>query len=274
MSYSMTSRIDCAGNETMVVDLQELAQRMLADYDARTPGQVFRGPLKLTTVEAYALQAEIARLREQRGENVIGYKIGCTSPTIQQQLGIDEPICARLFDSGCHPCGARLFHGNYANLAIEGELAVRLGRDLPAAPRSIEECQAAIAAVFPVIELHHYVLHSTPPSVVELIANGGMHAGFVVAAEEASPHNLSNLERLSVWIDGECLGRASGADHLNVAIRSLNWLATRLAEHELPFVAGQVILTGSILKLYPVNPGSRIMVDAPALGASYATINS
>jgi hypothetical protein len=52
----------------MVVDLQELAQRMLADYDAGTPGQLFGEPPGLTTVQAYALQAEIAGLREQRGE--------------------------------------------------------------------------------------------------------------------------------------------------------------------------------------------------------------
>ena len=87
----------------MVVDLQELAQRMLADYDARTPGQLFGGPLDLTTAQAYALQAEIARLREQRGEKVIGYKVGCTSRPIQTQLGVKEPIFGRLFDTECHP---------------------------------------------------------------------------------------------------------------------------------------------------------------------------
>src|SRR5437016_2008219 len=84
-------------------DLQELAQRMLADYDARTPGQLFGEPLDLTTVQAYALQAEIAWLREERGEKVIGYKVGCTSPAVQQQLGIGEPIFGRIFDTGCFP---------------------------------------------------------------------------------------------------------------------------------------------------------------------------
>src|SRR5712691_5156430 len=55
------------GNRAMVDGAQELARRMLADYDARTPGQLFSEPLDLTTVQAYALQAEIARLREERG---------------------------------------------------------------------------------------------------------------------------------------------------------------------------------------------------------------
>jgi 2-keto-4-pentenoate hydratase len=72
----------------MVVDLQELARRMLADYDARTPGQLFGELIDLMVVQAFALQAEIARLRGQRGEKVIGYKVGCTRAAVQQQLGI------------------------------------------------------------------------------------------------------------------------------------------------------------------------------------------
>ena len=101
----------------MVVDLQELARRMLADYDARTPGRLFAEPLDLTTAQAYALQAEIARFRGQRGEHVIGYKVGCTSRPIQVQLGVKEPIFGRIFDTGCHPSGVHLSSANYANLA-------------------------------------------------------------------------------------------------------------------------------------------------------------
>ena len=85
----------------MAVDLLELAQRMLADDDARTPGQFFGEPLDLTTVQAYALQVEIARLREERGEKVIGSKVGCTSRPIPMQLGVKEPIFGRLFDIEC-----------------------------------------------------------------------------------------------------------------------------------------------------------------------------
>ncbi|MCI0555166.1 MAG: S8 family serine peptidase, partial [Anaerolineae bacterium] len=33
----------------------------------------------------------------------IGYKVGCTSLAVQEQLGMREPIFGRLFDTGCHP---------------------------------------------------------------------------------------------------------------------------------------------------------------------------
>jgi len=139
----------------MVVDLQKLARRMLADYDAGAPGRCAREPLDLMTIEAYALQAEIARLREQRGEHVIGYKVGCTSKAIQSQLSVNEPIFGRLFDTGGHPSGVHLSSARYANLAVEGELAVRLSKDLSGVAVSAEECRNAIEVIFPVIELHH-----------------------------------------------------------------------------------------------------------------------
>jgi 2-keto-4-pentenoate hydratase len=250
---------------------EELARQMLADYDARTPGQFFGEPLDLTTAQAYALQAEIARLREQRGERVIGYKVGCTSPAVQQQLGIDQPIFARIFDTGCFPCGARLSYRCYANLAVEGELAVRLGQDPFTPIVGPDECRAAIASAIPVIELHHYVLRSARPSVAELIANGGMHAGFVLAEEEPEV-GLPDLESLCVWIDDQRMGMVTGADITRLAVQSVRWLADRLAESGLTLSSGQVVLTGSLLPLYDLRPGSRVVAAVAPFGRSSAVI--
>ena len=51
-----------AGRGTMVVELDEIARRTLAGHDARTPGKLSGEPIDLTTVQANALQVEIARL--------------------------------------------------------------------------------------------------------------------------------------------------------------------------------------------------------------------
>lgn len=255
----------------MVVDLQNLARRMLADYDARTPNQVFAAPVDFTAEQAYALQAEVARLREERGEKVIGYKVGCTSRVVQRQLGIGEPIFARVFDTGRFESGERLSFSRFANLAVEGELAVRLGQDVSAASAGAEECRAAIASVFPTIELHHYVLRSPKPSLAELIASGGMHAGFVLPEHEAE-FGLRDLENLSIWIDDERIGMASAADVSELALRSVSWLADRLAEKGLPLAKGQVVLTGSLLQLFTLKPGSRVVAELAPLGRSSAMI--
>ena len=46
------------------------------------------------------------------------------------------------------------------------------------------------------------------------------------------------------------------------AAATLRWLAARLGDWGLPLVRGQVILTGSALPLFPVQPGDRVITEA------------
>jgi 2-keto-4-pentenoate hydratase len=255
-------------------ELRRMALCMLADYDARTPGELFSRPVDLTIPQSYQLQNEIARLREERGEKIIGYKVGCTSKAIQEQLGVGEPIFGRIFDSGCFRSGSRLSYRHFANLAIEGELAVLLGKDLSGMAVSKQACQEAIEAVFPVIELHHYVLHGASPPGPQLITGSGMHAGFVLADVQPRYSGLVNIPcSLSIRIDDAVVGTHPVSARMVVPIRSLRWLAGRLARFGLQLWKGQVILTGSPMNLYPVGPGSRIVVEAGPLGASCVEID-
>jgi 2-keto-4-pentenoate hydratase len=256
----------------MAADLREWARRMLADYDARTPCRLFAEPIHLTIGQAYALQAEVARLREARGERVIGYKIGCTSPAVQNQLGIGEPIFARLFDTECHDPGARLSHASYANLAVEGELAVRLSTDLSSSTPDGGEWLDAIESSFPVIELHHYLLRSPKACVQELIASNGMHAGFVPAER---PHGRCPIDPPSLTILLNCkeVGVSEEPWTMTDPIASVRWLAARLGECGLGLFRGQVILTGSPLPLFPVGPGSQVVVEASHMGRCCVTVD-
>lgn len=259
----------------MIVNLPELARQVLADYDARTPGRLSAGPPDLTIAQAYALQAEMTRLREQRGEKVIGYKVGCTSRAIQTQLGVHEPIFGRLFDTESHPPGVRLSAARYANLAVEGEIAVRLSRNMPCEPLPADEYREAIAEVFPVIELHHHVLPGTWSPGRWLVVSNGLHAGFVFAEPETRRSDAANSARsLSVRINDIVVGNDADAAALHDrTIESLRWLAGRLARFGLPLCQGQVILTGSSLKLFPAPPGACIIVDAPPLGVAAVRVD-
>jgi 2-keto-4-pentenoate hydratase len=258
----------------MVVDLRDVARQMLMDYDAGTPGCSLGDRLDLDTAPAYALQAEVARLRERRGERVIGYKIGCTSRAIRAQLGVDEPIFGRLFDTGCHPSGARLSSARYADPAIEGELAIRLSQDLPLGPRTDEEYTRAIGSVFPVIELHHYVLPRGCRPAAWLIASGGMHAGLVLSTQETTcPGRVPAVEELQVAIDDRPVGVTREPWTMAGPAATLRWLGARLAGWGLPLRRGQVILTGSPLPLFPVGSGSRVVAEARPIGMSRVAID-
>ncbi len=101
-------------------ELRRMAMRQSADYDAKTPGRLSCQPLAITVALAYPVQAEVGRLRERRGERIIGYKVGCTSKPIQEQLRMQEPIFGRIFDTGCFRSGASLSQRSHAPRACPG----------------------------------------------------------------------------------------------------------------------------------------------------------
>jgi hypothetical protein len=97
-----------------------------------------------------------------------------------------------VYETESYPSGAELSHASYTNLAIEGELAVRLGDGVRRRTKrrdflwvSLESVSSTeIVRVFPVIELHNYVFRSATPALQELVANSGLHAGVVLPATE------------------------------------------------------------------------------------------
>jgi 2-keto-4-pentenoate hydratase len=76
---------------------------------------------------------------------------------MQRQLGLDRPVFGHVFESEIHASGAALNPGNFAGLAIEGEFAVRICRDIPDSGWIERHPMEVISSAFPVIELHNYV---------------------------------------------------------------------------------------------------------------------
>jgi 2-keto-4-pentenoate hydratase len=242
------------------------ASRQLADYDAHNPGSVFAEGVVLNVAQGYELQSAVAQLRRRRGERIIGYKVGCTSSKIRAQLGIDHCVTGRLYDSEQHASGAVLSRTQYANLAIEGELAVELSREPTERDFSGVEVPACVARVVPVIELHNHVLRGEQPSAGELIAHNAIHAGFVAGCG-VSPKDALGVPSLAIFADDRLLDECQGPTLIQTIISSLTWLKEIVRERGERLRAGQIILTGSIPSLIPIGQDCRIKVDAPPFGS-------
>ena len=246
--------------------VRSLAVRQLADYRSGVPGTFFADPGRpqLSLEDAYRVQAEVAALRAQT-ERVAGYKVGCTGPGTRKQFGLDGPIRGLLYESELHASGSELSYQAYAGLAIEGELAVRLGDD------------GWIAQVFPVIELHNYIFRGKPPTLQELVVNNGINAGVVLpqpAAQMPWRGDEPLTGRLTVQINGTCVDQGPMAGVPGGPEGSLRWLARHLSDHGLHLRPGQLILTGTPLGLIRVQPGDHIRVTAEDLGDVEATIGA
>ena len=255
-------------------DWRQLAQRQLADYDARDPGRMFEeAPAIKSPGEAYLLQIEVAKLRILRGERLAGFKIGCVSDVVRRQLGMDRPLFGHVFCDEIRISGAELDPAAFANLAIEGEFAVRLARDIPDSDWLRSHMGGALAAFFPVIELHNYVLRGRQPAL-ELIASNGLHAGIVLPSQETKiddPDQLS-AETISVFQNGKTIGETTGNAVPGGPLGTLCPIIDQLGLFGIRLKKDQLVLTGSPLPLYPVKPGDSIDVVSGSHGRVNAKI--
>jgi len=249
------------------MDIEALAKRQLSDYDRHQPGELFAGYSSAMTVEdAYALQMAVARLRVHRGEPIAGYKVGCVSAVMQAQLGHHCPVFGHVFETEIRSSGVVLNPDDFDGLAIEGELAVRMDRDIPDADWLQSHPDEAISSCFAVIELHNYVFRSAPYNAPELIGNNAIHAGVVVPLSEPPLRRPSALLDVSIQVarNGAVLGAANGRALPEGPFGSVVRLAEHLAGFGQFLRRGQIVLTGSPLPLYRVAEGERIEVSCDA----------
>jgi 2-keto-4-pentenoate hydratase len=258
------------------MDIEHLAKRQLNDYDCHRPGGLFAGySIPITVDDAYALQLAVAALRVKRGEPIAGYKVGCISPVMQAQLGLDRPVFGCIFETEIGRSGAVLNPGDFDGLAVEGEFAVRMATDIPDADWLREHPADAISSGFAVIELHNYVFRNTPHNAQELIGNNAMHAGVVGPLAERALRHPSDLLDASIRVtrNGSTLGATHGWALPDGPFGSVVRLAEHLARFGRILQRGQIVLTGSPLPLYPVTGGERIEVSSDQFETVAASIS-
>jgi 2-keto-4-pentenoate hydratase len=170
-------------------ELELFAQKILEDYDAKNPSAIFRDKINISNSDALNIQSEVSKLREKRGEEVIGYKIGCVSNETQKKMGFTQPAYGRLWNKELHADGINLNKKNYTNPSMEAEFGIKLNRDLNPNLISSDYVIDSIESIYPLIEIHNLIFYGDTPHGAELLANNALHAGVILGPENKLPKN-------------------------------------------------------------------------------------
>ena len=223
-----------------------------------------------TLEEGYRIRRAFEALESAAGRGpVAGYKIALTTKVMQQLCGIDEPCYGAIFAREVHHRRATLRAADYCRMAIESEIAVKLGEDLPEGgdrervAAAVESCTAAIELLE---DLRFDYARLNAPA---LVAANAWNAGIVLGAPVAEWRRLdlaALTARLS--INGTEIGRGQGSAVMGHPLNALAWLADRLAADGTPLKGGMIVTTGSIVATQHPLAGDRSLVEIDGLGTA------
>ena len=251
-------------------DLDIFSNKILEDYDSKNPSAIFKDKIKITNEDALIIQSNVAKLRENRGEEIIGYKIGCVSKDTQKKMGFSQPACGYLWKSELYASGVKLIKKDYTNPAMEAEFGVMLNRDIKPELASFDFILQSIEGIYPLIEIHNLVFHGNEPHGAELLANNAVHAGVVLGTETKLPIEkiktdlklIYDNEIVDTWVD-----KRWPVDMLS----EVNWLVNELAKNNNYLKKDDLILTGAYGFPVPINDKKLIEVTSSVFGDVKAT---
>ena len=247
------------------------AEIVAATRRNRTPLQKFAAETAPRDESAgYRIQDAVHEILAADFGALAGYKIGCTSAVMQEYLDIPHPCSGGVFAGGVHASGTELRADDFVHVGIECEIAVRLARDLvpSEAPFTADEVKHAVEAYLPAIEIvdDRYDDWQTIGAPT-LVADDFFAAGCVLGApvSRAAAPDLFEVAGRAV-INGVESGRGTGADVLGHPLNALAWLANHLASDGKSLRAGQIVLTGSLVKTVWLNSGDNAEIELSGLG--------
>jgi len=210
-----------------------------------------------TVHQGYAVQAASHQALVEYGlGTVVAHKIGCTTPTMQEYMGIDHPCAGGVFDKQIYESPADLALSDYVRIGVECEIAIRLNRDLSpiGRPHDRDTVAGAVDACMAAIELvddrFDDLIAAGAPMV---IADDFCNAGCVLGPPVTNWKSL-DLEAITgtTTIDGVETGRGVGADVMGHPFEALTWLAN--------LKAGEFVLTGAIAPVHWMeSPGEAVI---------------
>lgn len=219
--------------------------------DAARTGE-FIAPLRerypsLDAASAYAIQHANTQRRLAEGRRRVGCKIGLTAPTVQRQLGVDQPDFGVLFDDMGWGDGEAIVLASLHQPKVEAEVAFMLGRDLAMPNSSHIDVLRAVEYVLPALEIVGSRIAAWDIGFVDTVADNASSSAFVLGG---TPRRLADVDlRLCGMVMmrlGEPVSTGAGAACLGHPVNALVWLARTMSALGTPLMAGELVLSGAL----------------------------
>lgn len=222
----------------------------------------------MSFADATAIQWEIRRRKLERGNKLVGMKMGLTSWAKMNQMGVTKPCYGFLLDYFSYGDGAAVPFDDFIHPKVEAEVAFVTNKDLRGRDITVEEVLDATELVVPAVEIIDSRYKDFKFDLTSVMADNSSSRGFVIGSHAAGPRDF-DWSTLGVVMErnGKVVELGAGAAVLDNPAASVAMLADMLADVDEYIPAGTFVLTGGITAAVLVERGDSFNIRYQGLGA-------
>lgn len=240
-------------------------------YTALTTRQVLE-PLtsrhpEITVEDAYHIQQRMLSRRIAKGERVVGKKIGVTSAPVMNLLGVNQPDFGYMLDGMIYNEGESIPVDTLIQPRAEGEIAFMLKKDLMGPGVTAADVLAATEGVMACFEIVDSRIRDWKIRIQDTVADNASCGVFVLGDRLVDPREVDLVTcGMVLEKNGDIVATGAGAATLGNPVNAMVWLANTLGRLGIPLKAGEVVLSGSLGPLIPVQAGDALRVTIGGIG--------
>jgi 2-keto-4-pentenoate hydratase len=243
----------------------DLTQAIDDFWTARTRGEFFPQDYRdrLTLDDAYRIQLALIERRLAAGERHIGWKVGLTAKPIQEQFGFFEPVFGCILETkpSRHVFGAR----ELIKPGFETELCIHLADGLEGEV-SEQQLRDAIDVIHPSFEIIETRGDFVSQIALALADNAQQRSVILGEPVRLAPDMALDEVEVRVELNGQEVARGLGSAVLGNPLNSIAWLAGKLGQYGQRLRAGDVIMSGSFVRQFPLSPGDIAVAEFSGIG--------
>ncbi|MDC1312345.1 fumarylacetoacetate hydrolase family protein, partial [Burkholderiales bacterium] len=221
----------------------------------------------ITIEEAYQVQLRMIDKRITDGESVVGKKIGITSKTVMKMLGVNQPDFGHLMSGMEFKESQNLPFKRFCQPKGEGEIAFLLKKNLSGPGITRDHVIKATECVMPAFEIVDSRINDWDIKIQDTVADNASAGAFVIGSGR---QNLNSIDLATCGMvlkkNGEIIGTGAGAATLDHPLNAVAWLANMLGSLGMSLKAGEIILSGSLSIMFPIESGDTLEMEIGGIG--------
>lgn len=223
--------------------------------------------LDMTVADAYRIQQRLMARRAGPNERRIGRKIGLTSLAVQRALDVDQPDFGELLASMVSAGGVR--RRELIQPRAEGEIAFLLRHELAGPGVTAAAVLHATELVMPCFEICDSRIRDWKIKLVDTVADNASAGRFVLGAAGRDPREVDLVTcGMVIRKNGIVACTGAGAAALGSPVNCVAWLANTLGALGGGLVAGEIVLSGALGPMIPVEAGDALELSIGGLGSA------